>query len=84
MDDVDMPIAHRDIDSILASVQQWLNSLVNEGKMLYAKIDFIDDNNSVRDMASGDFVFDATYTHAPNAKSLTFRTHYTDEGLSTL
>lgn len=84
MDNVDMPISRRDIDSILASAQQWLNSLINEGKILYAKVDFIADNNSVKDMASGDFVFDTSYTHAPNAKSLTFKTHYTTEGISTL
>lgn len=84
MDNVDMPISRRDIDSILSSAQQWLNSLVNEGKVLYAKVDFIADNNSVKDMLSGDFVFDTSYTHTPNAKSLTFKTHYTTEGISTL
>lgn len=84
IDNVDMPISRRDIDSILASAQQWLNSLINEGKLLYAKIDFIADNNSVKDMISGDFVFDTSYTHTPNAKSLTFKTHYTTEGISTL
>ena len=84
MDNVDMPISRRDIDSILASAQQWLNSLVNEGKLLYAKVDFVADNNSVKDMLSGDFKFDTSYTHTPNAKSLTFKTHYTTEGISTL
>lgn len=84
IDNVDAPISRRDIDSIIASVQQWLNSLINEGKMLYAKVEFIPDNNSVKDMTSGDFVFDTSYTHTPNAKSLTFKTHYTTEGIATL
>ena len=84
MDSVDMPVSRRDIDSILASAQQWLNSLINEGKLLYGKVDFVADNNSVKDMVSGDFVFDASYTHAPNAKSITFKTHYTTEGVETL
>lgn len=84
IDNVDNPIARRDIDSILASVQQWLNSLVNEGKLLYATVEFIEDNNSVKDMVSGDFVFDVSSTNTPNAKSITFRTHYTTEGISTL
>jgi len=84
IDAVDNPISRRDIDSIIASVQQWLNSLVNEGKLLHAKIYFIEDNNSVKDMVSGDFVFDVSSTNTPNAKSLKFRTHYTTEGISTL
>lgn len=84
IDNVDMPISRRDIDSILASVQQWLNSLINEGKMLFAAVEFVADNNSVKDMVSGDFVFDTSYTHTPNAKSLTFKTHYTTEGIETL
>ena len=84
IDSIDNPISRRDIDSILASVQQWLNSLVNEGKLLYATVEFIEDNNSVKDMVSGDFVFDVSSTNTPNAKSITFRTHYTTDGISTL
>ena len=84
IDNIDNPISRRDIDSILASVQQWLNSLVNEGKLLYATVEFIEDNNSVKDMVSGDFVFDVSSTNTPNAKSITFRTHYTTEGISNL
>lgn len=84
IDDIDNPVTRRDIDSIKASVQQWLNGLVNEGKILYATIDFIEDNNSVANMVSGDFVFNVSTTYAPNAKSLTFKTHYTTDGLSSL
>lgn len=84
INNIDAPLSRRDIDSVIASVQQWLNSLINEGKLLYAKVSFIADNNSVKDMLSGDFVFDTSYTHTPNAKSLTFRTHYTTEGISSL
>ena len=84
IDNIDNPISRRDIDSIIASVQQWLNSLVNEGKLLYATVEFVEDNNSVKDMVSGDFVFDVSSTNTPNAKSITFRTHYTTEGISTL
>ena len=84
IDSIDNPIARRDVDSIIASVQQWLNSLVNEGKMLYAAVEFIEDNNSVKDMVSGDFVFDVSSTNTPNAKSITFRTHYTTDGIATL
>lgn len=33
IDQVDMPFARRDIDAVLASVQQWLNALVNAGQL---------------------------------------------------
>ena len=84
IDNVDMPIARRDIDAILASVQQWLNSLVNAGQLLYATVAFNSDENDTNSMVSGDFVFDVQDTYTPNAKSLTFRAQYTTEGLSSL
>ena len=84
IDNVDAPISRRDIDAILASVQQWLNSLANEGKLLYAEIKFVEDNNSVADMVSGDFTFDVATTTTPNAKSITFKLQYTTDGIATL
>ena len=81
---VDNPLLRRDIDAILASVQQWLNSLVNAGQLLYGEIAFEPDENSTDSMISGDFVFSVKDTFTPNAKSLTFRTQYTTQGLSSL
>ena len=84
IDVVDNPLLRRDIDAILASVQQWLNSLVNAGQLLYGEIAFEPDENSTDSMISGDFVFSVKDTFTPNAKSLTFRTQYTTQGLSSL
>lgn len=84
INNVDMPMSRRDVDAIKASVQQWLNSLVNEGKLLYAEVNFIEDNNSVADMISGDFIFDVATTTTPNAKSITFKLQYTTDGIATL
>lgn len=84
IDSVDMPFARRDIDAILASVQQWLNSLVNAGQLLYGTITFDSDDNTTDAMISGDFVFNVKDTFTPNAKSLTFRCQYTTTGLSSL
>lgn len=84
IDSVDKPMSRRDIDSILASVQQWLNSLVNDGKLLYAAIRFDAASNPDSDIVDGDFVFDVATTTAPNAKSITFRVQYSGAGLSTL
>ena len=84
IDLIDSPMGRREIDAVLASVQQWLNSLVNAGRLLYATISFEEDENSTEDMASGDFVFNVKQTYTPNAKSLTFKSQYTTKGLSSL
>lgn len=84
IDSVDMPFARRDIDAILASVQQWLNALVNAGQLLFGTISFDADDNTTDAMISGDFVFNIKDTFTPNAKSLTFRCQYTTQGLSSL
>ena len=84
IDNIDTPITKRDIDAIIASVQQWLNGLVNAGQLLYGTISFENSDNTLDDIASGDFVFNVQNTTTPNAKSLTFRSQYTTEGLSSL
>ena len=84
IDQVDMPFARRDIDAVLASVQQWLNSLINAGQLLFGTIAFEADDNTTDAMVSGDFVFNIKDTYTPNAKSLTFRAQYTTQGLSSL
>ena len=84
LDNIDRPFAKRDLDAILASVQQWLNSMVNAGQLLYGTITFEESENSVNDMVSGDFVFNIKDTTTPNAKSLTFKMEYVTDGLSVL
>lgn len=84
LDTVDKPIAKRDVDSIKASVQQWLNGLVSEGKLLYGTIDFVAASNLASDIAEGDFVFNVSTTTTPNAKSLTFKVQYTTAGIAAL
>lgn len=83
-DSVGNPMARRDIDAVLASVQQWLNGLVNAGKLLYAKVSFNETDNRNSSMATGDFVFSVADTFTPTAKSLTFIDHYTADGLAAL
>ena len=84
MDMIDMPISRRDVDSILASVQQWINGMVNAGQLLYGTVSFDAAENQTSEMINGNFVFNVQDTTAPNAKSLTFRTQYTTKGISTL
>ncbi len=84
IDDIDGPIARRDIDSIKVDIQLWLNSLVKEGKLLYGTIDFIESNNSTAELVNGDFVFNVKTTTTPNGKSFTFKVQYSTEGISSL
>lgn len=84
IDNIDVPVSRKDIDGIKNSVQQRLNSLVNEGKLLFATIDFDDEYNTDEDIANGDFTFDIAYTLAPNSKSITFKMRYTNTGLTIL
>lgn len=83
-DSVGNPMARRDIDAILASMQQWLNGLVGAGKLLYAKVSFEETENDNSSMAAGDFVFTVADTFTPTAKSLMFIDHYTADGLTVL
>ncbi len=84
IDNVDNPMGKRDVDDILASAQQWLNYLANQGMILYGRIEFRADENSTTEMVSGDFAFNVQQTNTPNAKSLTFYVEYVTDGLSTL
>lgn len=81
IDEIDTAFTRKDIDSVLTSVQQWLNSLVNEGKLLYATISFNESENSTASMIDGDFVFNVETTLTPNAKSITFKVKYTTDGI---
>ena len=82
IDEIDTAFTRKDIDNVKTSVQQWLNSLVNEGKLLYATIDFNESENSTANVVNGDFVFNVGSTLLPNAKSITFKVNYTAEGLT--
>ena len=84
IDEIDTAFTRKDIDSVKTGVQQWLNSLVNEGKLLYATIDFNENENSTVTMINGDFVFEVATTLTPNAKSITFKVSYTENGLTLL
>lgn len=81
---VDQPMNKHKVETILDDAKVWLNSLVADGKLLYADITFQESSNSLADMAAGDFVFDVKTTTTPPGKSLTFNIQYTEDGLSVL
>lgn len=84
VDIVDKPLSRNDIDSILNTEQARLNSLVADGKLLYAKIDFLPSQNPDNDIMTGDFVFNSSVTNTPPAKSLTNKVQYVSDGLRKL
>lgn len=84
MPDVDGPLNRARVDSILNDAQVWLNSLVSDGKMLFAEIKFNETSNPVSSIVEGDFLFDIRTTTTPPGKSLTFAVQYTTQGISTL
>ncbi len=84
MADIDAPLNRSRVDTILNSAQNWLNSLVADGKVLFAQISFIEDSNPVSSIVQGEFVFDVATTTTPPGKSLTFRVQYTADGINAL
>lgn len=81
---VDQPLNRARVDAILNDAQVWLNSLISDGKMLFAEIKFNEASNPVNSMVEGDFIFDIRTTTTPPGKSLTFSVQYTTQGLNAL
>ena len=84
MVDVDSPLNRSKVDTILNDAQTWLNSLIGDGKVLYAQIAFNETSNPISSIVEGDFTFDVRTTTTPAGKSLTFKVQYTTQGINTL
>jgi len=84
IESIDTPFTRRVIEGILVSSQQWLNSLVNEGKLLFGEIEFQESNNPNAEITDGNFVFNVGTTTAPIGKSITFKIQYDAQGLTNL
>lgn len=82
--EIDESFTKKDVDSIVNGIQTWLDSLVNDGMLLYATVSFNNESNSDEAIANGDFVFDLQVTYSVIAKSITFKLQYTSTGLSVL
>lgn len=84
INEIDQSFTRKDIDAVVNGVQTWLDSLVNDGMLLFAEISFNNESNSDADIANGDFTFDLEVTYAVCAKSITFKLAYTSTGLVNL
>ena len=54
---IDKKMTRRLIDSIVDSVNIWLNGLVSEEKLLGARVEFLDEENSTTALMAGKAVF---------------------------
>lgn len=82
--DIDGPLNRSQKDTILNDAGTWLNSLVADGKLLYAAIQFNETSNPTSSVVEGDFVFDVQSTTTPVAKGINFKLRYTTQGVQTL
>lgn len=81
---VDKPMSRSRVDTILNDYQEYLDSLIARGALLYARIEFTETSNPVSDIVEGDFDFDIATTITPPGKSLTAKVQYTTKGINTL
>ena len=81
---VDRPMNRAMVDTILNDMQEWLDVLMAQGKILHGLIGFEEASNPTSDIIEGDFVFDIATTTTPPGKSLTAKICYTSKGLNVL
>ncbi|MFO7153940.1 MAG: phage tail sheath protein [Caldicoprobacter oshimai] len=82
--EVDKPMDRAKVDTILNDYQEFLDSLIARGALLYGQIYFNETSNPTSDIVEGDFVFDIATTTTPPGKSLTAKIQYTTQGLEAL
>ena len=81
---VDKPTNRRQIDTVLDSVNMWLNGLVGEGKLLGARIEFLEDENPTTELLAGRTCFHVYYSPAPTNGAITFKPEYDTTYIATL
>ncbi|MDY3770259.1 MAG: hypothetical protein SOZ88_05580 [Lachnospiraceae bacterium] len=73
---IDKPMSVRDANDIVTGFQNTLDVMVSNGQLIYAKVEFKEDENSTADLASGDFTFNVAETNTPLKKSITAKIRY--------
>jgi len=76
---VDKKMTRRLIDSIVDSVNIWLNGLVSEEKLLGGRVEFLEDENPVTALMAGKATFHIFMTPPSPAKELEFVLEYDAE-----
>lgn len=73
---VDEPGNRRLIDSVVNSLQLWLDGLTNQGGLIGARIEFRQDENPTTELLSGHYVFHVYLAPPTPAEWLDFRLEY--------
>lgn len=81
---VDKPMNRAMVDTILNDMQEWLDNLIAQGKVLHGQMAFEESSNPVSDVVEGDFIFDIATTTTPPGKSITAKICYTSQGINVL
>ena len=81
---VDYPLIRRQINSIVDSVNVWLNGLVGQEVILGGKCSFLEEENPATDLMDGIARFHIWWTPPSPARELEFITEYDPDNLATL
>lgn len=73
---LDKNLSRRLIDSIVDSLNMWLNGLVSDEKLLGARVEFKDEENSTTALMAGKAVFHVYMTPSSPAEEFDFRLEY--------
>ncbi len=80
---LDKNLTRRFIDSIVDSLNIWLNGLVSEGKLLGGRVEFREDENTETDVAAGKAKFHVFLTPSSPAQEINFALEYDISYVST-
>ena len=69
---IDKPFTQANVDCIRNTVNQYLNKLVGEGKLIYGKCFYRPESNPAANLAVGHLTFDVEFTPAIPMQRLTF------------
>ena len=81
---VDKPTNRRQIDTVVESVNMFLNGLVGEGKLLGARVEFREDENPTPDLLAGKTCFHLYATPAPTNGTIEFKQEFDTTYIVTL
>ncbi|RUM89257.1 MAG: phage tail sheath family protein [Thermodesulfatator sp.] len=69
---VDLPINRRVVQGVADTANIWLNGLTGRGYLLGARVEFLERDNPVTQLANGKVVFRVYYLAPPPAETITF------------
>ncbi len=79
---IDKPMSKLLAESIITTINLWLNGLKTEGKLLGGKIEFLDEENPVTSLVAGVMVFHIYLTPPSPAKEIEFVLEYDPDNLT--